>query len=163
MLYVNNKNCLGNYYRDDYLYLEKSDKLENIIPKINMIIYESELKALQLFFETVSNIIEKVKERLDFRNTTDISKLLISTIYRNFNVGDKILFTDLKEKLSNLYASINYNVNAKATDIFNYFEAKEYMTSIEVDGKKKRVRGYKLLSSYEQSFWDKLREMKKLD
>ena len=90
-------------------------------------------------------------------------ELLISTIYRNFNVGDKILFTDLKEKLSNLYASINYNVNAKATDIFNYFEAKEYMTSIEVDGKKKRVRGYKLLSSYEQSFWDKLKEMKKLD
>ena len=83
-------------------------------------------------------------------------ELLICTIYRNCNVGDKILFTDLKEKLSNLYSSINYNVNAKATDIFNYFEAKEYMTSIEIDGKKKRVRGYKLLSSYEQSFWDKL-------
>ena len=103
----------------------------------------------------------KIKKELGI--VTFSPELLINTIYRNFNVGDKILFTDLKEKLSNLYASINYNANAKATDIFNYFEAKEYMTSIEVDGKKKRVRGYKLLSSYEQSFWDKLKEMKKLD
>ena len=105
--------------------------------------------------------ITKIKKELSI--VTFSQEILLNTIYSNFNVGDKILFTDLKEKLSNLYASINYNVNAKATDIFNYFEAKEYMTSIEIDGKKKRVRGYKLLSSYEQSFWDKLKEMKKLD
>lgn len=103
----------------------------------------------------------KIKKELGI--ITFSQELLISTIYRNFSVGDKILFTDLKERLANLYSSINYNVNAKATDIFNYFEAKEYMTSIEVDGKKKRVRGYKLLSSYEEEMWNKLKELNKLD
>lgn len=54
----------------------------------------------------------------------------------------------------NLYSSINYNVNAKATDIINYFEIKKYMKTVLVDGEKKRLKGYELISSYEKQLRD---------
>ena len=86
-------------------------------------------------------------------------ELLINTIYSSFKVGDKILFTDLKSKLKTLYDSINYKETPKATNIFNYFDVKEF-TTYSSDGSKKRVRGYELVSSHEQEMRDKLKAMK---
>ena len=103
----------------------------------------------------------KIKKELGI--ATFSPELLISTIYRNFNVGDKLFLSDIKTRLSDLYSSINYKASPKATDLLNYFSVKEFMKSVVIDGKKKRISGYELIGSYEQSFWDKLKEMKKLD
>ena len=105
--------------------------------------------------------VTRIKKELGI--ATFSPELLISTIYRNFNVGDKLFLSDIKTKLSSLYSSINYKASPKATDLLNYFSVKEFMKSMVIDGKKKRVSGYELTGSYEQSFWDKLKEMKKLD
>lgn len=74
---------------------------------------------------------------------------MINTITLNFNSGEKYSLANLKEKLGELYSSINYTATPKANDILNYFEVKEYMTTETIEGKKKRVRGYELLSRKE--------------
>ena len=102
--------------------------------------------------------ITRIKKELGI--VTFSPELLINAIYSQYHVGDRILFTDLKEQLRVLYDSINYKETPKATNIFNYFDAKEYMVSVIIDGKKKRVRGYELVSSHEQEMRDKLKAMK---
>ena len=72
--------------------------------------------------------------------------LLQNHIYQDFKVGDKLSLADIKIKLSNIYSEINYSKTPKANDIENYFNIKEYMTTGIIDGKKKRIRGYELLS-----------------
>ena len=73
--------------------------------------------------------------------------LLKESIFKNFNVGDRLLLTDIKDKLTNIYTSINYEKAPKATDILNYFEAKPILlTVIDDAGKKKRSNGYEILS-----------------
>ena len=73
--------------------------------------------------------------------------LLMDSVYSDFREGEKLSLTNIKNKLSFIYSSINYNSAPKATDIEKWFEVKECLISIEVDGKKKRVRGYELLKS----------------
>ena len=72
-------------------------------------------------------------------------ELLVSTITLNFNPGEKYTLSDLKNKLGELYSSINYTATPKANDILNYFEVKEVQNTVLVDGVKKRVRSYELL------------------
>ena len=86
-------------------------------------------------------------------------ELLVDSIYSNFKVGDKYSAAKFKDILSNLYSSINYKASAKASDLLNYFDAKECLVYKE-DGSKKRVRGYELISSHEQEMRDKLKAMK---
>ena len=76
-------------------------------------------------------------------------ELLNNTIHQNFNPGEKYSLSNLKVKLGDLYSSISYTAVPKANDILNYFEVKEYKSTEVVDGEKKRVRGYELLSRKE--------------
>ena len=74
--------------------------------------------------------------------------LLRQEIYSNFKEGDKKSLVYIKNLLSSIYSSVNYQSTPKATDLGNYFELKECLVPIiDVDGKKKRVRGYELLRS----------------
>ena len=77
-------------------------------------------------------------------------ELLYDSIYSDFKEGNKLPLTFIKSELESIYSSINYKSTPKATDIGNYFDIKECLIPIEVDGKKKRVRGYELLKSKEQ-------------
>ena len=89
-------------------------------------------------------------------------ELLIDTIYHNFQIGNKLVLTDIKAKLVNLYSSISYDKNPKATDLLDYFEVRECLIPIVDDlGKKKRVRGYELISSKEMELRVKLDLMNK--
>ena len=72
-------------------------------------------------------------------------ELLKEKIYSEFKEGDKILLTGIKEKLTDIYSEINYKKSPKATDIKEFFEIKEYMTTVIIDGKKKRPTGYELI------------------
>ena len=76
-------------------------------------------------------------------------ELLESSIYSEFKVGDKLTLSSIKDRLGYLYSSINYDATPKAKDLENYFEVKEYKSTEVVDGEKKRVRGYELLSRKE--------------
>ena len=76
-------------------------------------------------------------------------ELLVNTITLNFNPGEKYSLANLKNKLGELYSSINYTANPKANDILNYFEVKEYKSTETIGGIKKRVRGYELLKRKE--------------
>ena len=92
-------------------------------------------------------------------NSTNIKKylgiitfnkdLLKRSIYSNFNLGEKYSLANLKNKLGDLYSSINYTANPKANDIENYFEVKEFTTTEIIDGVKKRVRNYEIIRKKE--------------
>ena len=75
-------------------------------------------------------------------NPTDLGNFIRS----EFKLGERLLLSEIKSRLKDLYSRLGYNATTKATDIDTYFETKEYMVTIVVDGKKKRIRGYELLS-----------------
>ena len=68
-------------------------------------------------------------------------------IYSEFKVGDKISLSEIKQRLSNIYSGIEYSGSPKATDLLEYFEIKEIKVYQEIDGSKKRVKAYELLST----------------
>ena len=74
-------------------------------------------------------------------------QLLEDTIYKEFKIGDRLLLTDIKDKLINIYNKINYTATPKATDLLNYFEVSKILlpTVDPITGKKKRSNGYELL------------------
>ena len=51
-------------------------------------------------------------------------ELLTRTIFKNFNLGDKIPNSNIKSTLANLYSSINYNKTPKANDLEEFFEVR---------------------------------------
>ena len=77
-------------------------------------------------------------------------ELLINTITLNFNPGEKYSLANLKNKLGELYSSINYTATPKANDILNYFEVREIsLFDKKEDGSRRRIRGYELLKRKE--------------
>ena len=88
-------------------------------------------------------------------------EILLNTIYSNFHVGERYLLSTLKSMLADLYKSISYQATPKAVDITNYFEVKEAKIPVEVNGEKKRMKGYKLVSSKEIELRVKLDLMNK--
>lgn len=73
-------------------------------------------------------------------------ELLVNTIYSEFKVGDKITLADIKDRLGYLYSSINYDATPKAKDLENYFNVKESSARVEIDGVKKVVKIYNIIS-----------------
>lgn len=70
-------------------------------------------------------------------------KEIAEKIYQVFSPGESYTLTSIKSTLSNIYTEIMYDKTPKATDLFDFFEIKEYMTT---DPKtKKRIRGYHLI------------------
>ena len=84
-------------------------------------------------------------------------ELLINSIYSDFKEGEKYTLTSIKSRLDSIYSSISYQSSPKATDILKYFEIKECLISIEVEGKKKRMRGYELIKSKENELRQELK------
>lgn len=72
--------------------------------------------------------------------------VLENAIYEEFKEGDKLLLSEIKTRLSNLYKSINYDKTPKAVDLLEFFEVKKITTLID-DGKggKKKINGYRLV------------------
>lgn len=70
------------------------------------------------------------------------TSILSARILSEFNVGESHTNVYLKERLKEIYKEIGYKVNAKATDLGNYFDIKKCL--IQIGGK--RVNGLKILS-----------------
>ena len=77
-------------------------------------------------------------------------ELLYDSIYSEFRVGDKYLLSDIKNKLGNIYSSINYKSTPKAKDLIKWFDIKESTMRTTINGEKKIVKYYELLKSKEQ-------------
>ena len=101
--------------------------------------------------------VTRIKKELGI--LTFSPELLIDTIYSNFHIGDRIYFCDLKTKLMEIYNSINYKKTPKATDIIDFFGIREFKTNGVINGVKKRVRGYELISSHELELRIKLEKL----
>lgn len=87
--------------------------------------------------------VTKIKKSLGI--ITFSQEFLESSIYSEFKIGDKITLADIKDKLSYLYSSINYDKTPKATDLENYFEVKK--CTINFPGK--RVNGLEIIKKKE--------------
>lgn len=73
-------------------------------------------------------------------------KELDRLICSEFSVGEIISLRNIKFKLKNIYSKCNYTRAPKATDLEDYFEIKEVYLMELVDGKRKKSRGYEILS-----------------
>lgn len=84
--------------------------------------------------------ISYIKKELGI--VTFTPNILIDAIYSNFQVGEKYTLSSLKEKLRNIYNSINYKSTPKAVDIENYFKTKPAYILVfdEVTGSKKTTK-----------------------
>jgi len=70
------------------------------------------------------------------------TSILSARILSEFNVGESHTNVYIKDRLKDIYKEIGYKVNAKATDLGNYFDIKKCL--IQIGGK--RVNGLKILS-----------------
>lgn len=73
------------------------------------------------------------------RFDTDI---LESKILSEFKVGESYVNTQIKTRLIEIYREVGYKINAKATDLNNYFNIKR----CTINQNNKRVNGLKILS-----------------
>lgn len=85
--------------------------------------------------------ISELDRRLSVMNFD--TSILSARILSEFNVGESHTNVYIKERLKDIYKEIGYRVNAKATDLNNYFDTKA--CTINLAGSK-RVNGLKLLS-----------------
>ena len=88
--------------------------------------------------------VTRIKRELGI--VTFSQDILESNIYSKFKEGDKIPLFEIKQKLDNIYKSINYDKVAKAKDLENYFNIKESSARVEINGAKKIVKIYNILS-----------------
>ena len=80
-------------------------------------------------------------------------ELLYDSIYSEFKEGNKLSLSIIKQKLKDLYSSINYKSTPKASDLSRFFEVKKCKITIEG----KRVDSYELLKSKEQELRQELK------
>ena len=103
----------------------------------------------------LSYSITKIRKALGVVMFSD--ELLLDSVYSSFKVGDNLLLSTVKERLGDIYSSINYQKTPKANDLERYFEIKDSMRRMEIDGEKKRVRYYELLRSKEHELREELK------
>ena len=140
--------CPNIYERLKYLcnYDFKDSKVleEAIVSQLNEVIRSYYLALGPKRIRELCYNVTKIKKELNIILFDEVN--LGNHIRSTFNIGDKLALSDLKAKLSELYEKIGYKKTPKAIDILDYFEVKEYMVTLEMDGTKKRVRGYELLN-----------------
>ena len=119
----------------------------NIVSNVLMYIHDS------FYEEAYSKLGPNGCSACGFGRSKEIDRLLnnqdidiSSDILSRFEVGKKYSLTEIKEYLSNLYLNAGFKSNAKATDISKYFELKPTQLLVNLDGEKKKVRAFEILS-----------------
>lgn len=120
------------------------DEFESILNSINIIfknyfitLGKDRIRSLQY----KKSVLETEYERL--KNNQENSGSLEEVIYSIFQVGEKYLKSDIKNKLLGVYTKCNIKASPKATDLENYFELK--LVDV-IDSTGKRTKGFKLIS-----------------
>ena len=100
--------------------------------------------------------ITRIKKELGI--VTFSEELLLDSIYSEFKEGDKLSLSFIKNKLSLIYSSINYQSSPKAADLDKWFDIKSIkLYEKNEDGSRKQLKGYKLLKSKEQELRQELK------
>ena len=152
MKFINTYETLTTIYDKLKMLCEYSVSKEAIQIVLDQIADSDEVKSYYLLLgpdrlKKLHYNITNIKRELGI--VTFSPELLNNTIHQNFNPGEKYTLSDLKTKLGDLYSSISYTAVPKANDILEYFEVKEVQNTMLVDGVKKRIRSYELLSRKE--------------
>ena len=128
---------------------------------LNQIPDSDEVKSYYLVLgpqklKSLSCNITKIKKALGVVVFSD--ELLLDSIYSSFKEGEKYTLADLKQKLSNIYISINYSLSPKAVDIIKWFDIKEIsLFDKKEDGSRRRIKAYELLKSKENELREELK------
>ena len=94
--------------------------------------------------------IEKALGIVTFSN-----ELLLDSIYSDFKEGSKLSLLTIKQRLGDLYRSINYSATPKASDIEKYFEIRK----CKISTGEKRINGYELVKSKEEELRAELKHI----
>lgn len=86
--------------------------------------------------------VDREIDRLLNNQNIDITSDIIS----KFEIGRKYSLIEIKEYLTNLYEAKGFKSSPKATDLSKYFELRAAKLSAIVDGEKKMVRAFEILS-----------------
>lgn len=120
------------------------DEFESILNSINIIfknyfitLGKDRIRSLQY----KKSVLETEYERI--KNNQENSGSLEEVIYSIFQVGEKYLKSDIKNKLLEIYTKCNIKASPKATDLENYFGLK--LVDV-IDSTGKRTKGFKLIS-----------------
>ena len=130
-----------------------TEGMDNILPFLNhiplsfrnyiVILGPERCKALEYRNQYLDSEIKRILNNQDI----DLSK----EIYTKFEVGNKYPLSEIKDYLIDLYSRAGYKSTAKATDLGNYFNVKPVnIIAVDIDGKKKKVRAFEILSIKEK-------------
>ena len=115
-------------------------------------IHISDLHWLPLNYRNYLNTLgpEKIKalgcREIDIKREINLFKngdRIKDSFLDLFLVGERYPLKDIKEKIKILYNTLGISKTPKATDILEFFEVKEYMSTDKIT--KKRINGYEIL------------------
>lgn len=117
------------------------DDILNCIPMIFKNYYITLGKDRILSIGCQKSKLDLEYERI--KNNQQNNSSLEELIYSIFQVGEKYLKSDIKNMLSDIYNKSEIKATAKASDLENYFETKNYQITNKLTGK--RDNGYEIL------------------
>lgn len=117
------------------------DDILNCIPMIFKNYYITLGKDRILSIGCQKSKLDLEYERI--KNNQQNNSSLEELIYSIFQVGGKYLKSDIKNMLSDIYNKSEIKATAKASDLENYFETKNYQITNKLTGK--RDNGYEIL------------------
>ena len=117
------------------------DDILNCVPMIfkNYYITLGKDKILSVGCQKSKLDLEYERQKNNQQNNSSLEEL----IYSIFQVGEKYLKSDIKNMLSDIYKKSEIKATAKASDLENYFETKNYQITNKLTGK--RDNGYEIL------------------
>lgn len=125
-------------------FMDKHEGNQEISDKLNFKIKDEKFKTFYNFYGTKGCSAARFEEKnltIGMMNTSKESELY-TVIYNTFKVGDRLLASDVKSKLTKLYNDLGIKKKAKASDLSRYFNL--VRTRITNPETKKLDNGFRL-------------------
>ena len=125
-------------------FMDKHKGNQEILDKLNFKIKDEKFKTFYNFYGTKGCSSAKFEEKKLTQGMMNVSKEseLYTVIYNTFKVGDRLLASDVKSKLTKLYNDLGIKKKAKASDLSRYFNL--VRTRITNPETKKLDNGFRL-------------------
>lgn len=107
------------------------------------LVYESYINLGPIRCKELGYDVKKIKWEITYGNKSIKVDVITNEIYKEFQVGNKISKSEIKQKLKGIYSRLGYDKTPKATDIKDYFDIKRYQATDPVT--KKRTESYELI------------------
>lgn len=125
-------------------FMDKHKGNQEILDKLNFKIKDEKFKTFYNFYGTKGCSSAKFEEKNLTQGMMNVSKEseLYTVVYNTFKVGDRLLASDVKSKLTKLYNDLGIKKKAKASDLSRYFNL--VRTRITNPETKKLDNGFRL-------------------